>query len=362
MDFPQTSAYADATQRMVNEETRFLGAMISGLPPARLSSLPHRASPSSLGRLDQFPTEILIMTLDYLDFQSLSRIAQTSKMGKDIVESLTVYQSMMQHAPEVLTALGRTGLLRYHPAALLHQTLRSKECVSCRDFGAFLLLPTSERVCFDCLDRNSALRVMRLNDAKTAFGLTEAHLKAIPVMKSIPGTYAVTWSTSQRRSLRLVNVRQAKRLALRVHGSSEALSKHAPRVRPGESRRNPWTLKGLHDAPLENPGSDMSKMYRQKNLPEDDLGGIATIRFPFVSPEGTADVGRLCRGCEVTATEFKYGRLPETVRRELSGPLCGGHEPLRAAVSRLRTREDFVEHVQHCYGVQRLRNLEEDAP
>jgi hypothetical protein len=361
MDCPQTSASADAMQRMVNEETRFLGAMIHSLPSARLSSPAHRASHSSLGRLNQFPAEVLIMILDYLDFQSLSRIAQTSTMGKDIVEGLAVYKCMMQHAPEVLTALGRTGLLRYHPATLLHQTLRSKECVSCREFGAFLL-PTSERVCFDCLDRNSALRVMRTNDAKTAFGLTEAHLKGIPVMKSIPGKYAVTWSTSQRRPLRLVNVRQAKRLALRVHGSSEALSKHAPRVRQGESRRKPLNLKALHDALLENPGSDMSKMYRQRNLPEDDLGGIATIRFPFVSPEGTADVGRLCRGCEVTATEFKYGRLPERVRRELSGPLCGGHEPLRAAVSRLRTREDFVEHVEHCYGVQQLRTLEEHAP
>lgn len=356
MDSPQTSASADAVQRMVNEETRFLGAMINALPPARPSSLPQRASPSSLGRLDQFPAEVLMMILDYLDFQALSRIAQTSNLGKEIVEGLAVYQSMMQHAPEVLTALGRTGLLRYHPATLLHQTLRSKECVSCRDFGAFLLLPTSERVCFDCLDRNSALRVMRTNDAKTAFGLTETHLKGIPVMKTIPGKYAITWPTSQRRPLRLVNVGRAKRLALRVHGSIEALSKHAPRVRPGESRRKPLTMKALHDAPLENPGSDMSKMYRQRNLPEDDLGGIATIRFPFVSPEGTADVGRLCRGCEVTATEFKHGRLPERVRRELSGPLCGGHEPLRAAVSRLRTREDFVEHVQHCYGVQQLRS------
>lgn len=348
----------DTMERLANEEARLLGSMMRGLAPARQSAISRRVYPSSLGSLDQFPAEVLIMILWYLDFQSLSRISRTSFLGKDLVEGMAAYRDMMHHAPEALTALGRTGLLSIYSAALLHQSLRSKECVSCYDFGAFLLLPSCERVCFECLDRNSALRVMRVNDAKAAFSLTAAHLKKIPIMRTIPGEYGIRFKASHRKSLRLVNVRQAKRLAIEVHGSSEALKRIAPRAPRSGDRRRIWTLRALHDAPIDPPGSDMSKIYRQRDQPEDELGGVATVRFPFLSPSGFADTGRLCRGCELTYQHFKYGELPEQVCRELSGPSRGSHDPFRAAVSRLRTKEDFRTHMQHCYGVQRLLGRE----
>lgn len=341
-------------ERLENEKARLLGSMIRGLTPACQSAISRRVYPSSLGSLDQLPAEVLVMILGYLDFQSLSRISRTSFLGKGLVEGMASYRDMMHHAPEALTALGRTGLLSIHSATLLHQSLRSKECVSRYEFGAFLLLPSCERVCFECLDRNSALRAMRVNDAKAAFGLTAAHLKKIPTMKTIPGEYGIRFKASHRKSLHPVNVRQAKMLAIDVHGSSEALKRIAPPAPRLGDRRRIWTLSALHGASIDPPGSDMSKIYRQRDQPEDELGGVATLRFPFLTPSGFADTGRLCQGCELTYKLFKYNELPEQVCRELSGPSRGSHEPFRAAMSRLRTKEDFQTHTQHCYGSQRL--------
>lgn len=348
----------EATTRLVNDETRHLGEMIRDIDPARPSTITRRVSYSSLGDLDCLPAEILVMTLDYLDFNSLSRLSQTSVRAKEVVEGRRDYQDMMRHAPETLAALGRTGLLFYHPARLLQQTLRSKQCVSCYDFGGFLLLPTCERVCFECLDRNSALRVMKVNDAKVVFGLKDRHLREVPIMKNIPNHYGIRYRTSKARVFRLVNVKQAKQRAIQVHGSSEALEKFAPNGPIRNSTKRGLMLRALNMAPLEPPGGDMSKTYRQIDQQDDEFGGVASIRFPFVSSAG-ADKGRLCRGCEITFEHYRHGLLPVSVSKALSEPLSLPHEPLRAAMSRLRTMDDFLEHTRGCYGVRRLLAGEE---
>lgn len=359
MDSSQAALADNFVERMTNDEDRKLGTMIKSLALARPSAISRRACPSSLGSLDRLPPEVLVMILDYLDFLSLSRISQTSLLGKDIVEGMAAYRDMMQHAPESLTALGRTGLLSFHSASLLHQTLRSRMCVSCYDSGAFLLLPTCERVCFECVYRNSALRVMRVNDAKAVFGLKEVHLRKIPILRNIPREYGVRYSASQRKRLRLLNVKQVKQLAIRVHGSCEALNRCAPKYPGSDARRKGWMLLALHSAPLEIPGSDMSKLREQKNLSEDEFGGVATIRFPFLSPCG-ADSGRLCRGCEVTFEHNRYGMLPVKVCKELSAPLSNANESLLAAMSRLRTKDDSLDHINQCYGVKRILAGEEN--
>lgn len=121
--------------------------------PSRIRRVSAR---SSLGVFDNFPAELWLIILDLLDFQSLSRISRVSLLGKVVVESLPAYKDLMTYAPEALPVLGRCQVLSYHPASLLRRTLRSSQCVSCSEFGAFLFLPTFERVCFICLTSNPA--------------------------------------------------------------------------------------------------------------------------------------------------------------------------------------------------------------
>ncbi|ROT38450.1 hypothetical protein SODALDRAFT_333027 [Sodiomyces alkalinus F11] len=327
-----------------------LHGMIRDIPPALPSAIRRDSACSSLGSLDILPAELLLLTCNLLDFQSLSRVSRDSVKGKEVVEALPAYRDVIDHAPEVLTALGKTQLLRYHSAPLLRQTLRSGTCASCSDFGGFLFLPTCERVCFECLHQNRAFRMTTLATAKQCFGLTYSQLKRIPILHSIPGTYSVRFQVSRRRVYRLVSVKQAKRLGVEVHGSVEDLAKLVPARRTVKmTTRQFWVFRRFHEAPREPPGCDLSR-----HMVEDDFGGVASLRFPYLTEAGGADYGRLCRGCRLTYDHYRQGELPTTVLSELAPPGVDPHRPLIAAVSRLRSREGFSDHIGHCYGARRL--------
>ncbi|KAF4468586.1 hypothetical protein FALBO_4523 [Fusarium albosuccineum] len=313
-----------------------------------------RPRASSLGQLDHLPAELLLSVLDLLDFQSLSRLSRVSVMGKDVVEDLPVYRDVMEHAPEALAALGQTRLLSCHPAALLQHTLRQSKCVSCFSFGGFLFLPTCERICFECLYENQALRMTTPSKAKQCFGLTESDLKQIPVMQSIPGTFGLRFQFAHKRVERLVSVKQAKQLALQVHGSAEKLAELRLAFRADNmAPRDVGMFRHFHEAPLEPPGCDMSRLPRKAEVVEDDFGGMASIRFPYLAETGVEN-GYLCQGCLVTYGHYMQGELPESALSELVPAGVGPYRPLLAILTRLWSTTGFPEHVRHCYGVRRL--------
>lgn len=326
-----------------------LRAMVGGLRTAQPSSI-RRASPtSSLGQLDVLPTELLLLTFDYLDFQSLSRLSRACLRGKALVESLPAYREIMEHAPGALIALGKTRLLRHHPAPLLRRTLRSGKCVSCLSFGGFLFLPTCERVCSECLGENYGLRVIPLYVAKKCFRLTERQLGGMPVLHSIPGPYYVTCERTHRRVHRLVCVREAKRLAIDMHGSAEDVAKFMPEA--GPRTKQFWLLRHYHEAPLEPPGCDMSTLPGRANDVEDDYSGMASMRFPWLTDAGP-DGGRVCRGCAVTFRDHVLDILPAGELSRLVPEGCSPYRPLNAMMNRLRPRREFLEHVGECYGAR----------
>ncbi|KAI1738568.1 hypothetical protein F4680DRAFT_425483 [Xylaria scruposa] len=331
-----------------------LHGMIRKIPPATPSCIRRESPRSSLGSLDRLPAEILLLTLELLDFQSLSRISRVSLRGKAVVENLPAYREMMQHAPQTLAALGQTRLLSYHSSSLLRQTLRSAKCVSCFEFGGFLFLPTCERVCFQCLHENRALWMMRWAEAKRCFRLTDKQLKTIPTLYSIPGTYCVRFRISRRRMSRLVSVKQAKQLAIRIHGSIETSPELNPVLCPRRThRRELWKFKRFIEAPLEPPGCDLSKMPEKSNAIEDECCGMASIRFAYLTAAG-ADHGVVCKGCVRALDDYQRGSMPARVFSELVPPGRRPARPLLALRVRLRSRDNFVDHIQHCYGVSRL--------
>lgn len=339
------------------EDYRMLVIRDLKLPP--LKPIPPRSPMQPLGRLDTIPPEILLYVLEYLDFQSLYRFSLVCLRGKLAVESMRSYRHMRIYAGNALVALGKTRLLRYHSAALLYQTLRSSQCVSCFDFGGFLFLPTCERVCFECLYMNQGLHMTTLNTAKKCFDLTDRQLKSIPTLFSIPGTYNVRYNISRKRVFRLVCVKQAKQLALQVHGSPESLAKIIPRAPPRGIETNAaetkeyWTLRGFHEAPLEPPGRDLSLLPTRPEDVCDEFGGMAAIRMLHLGDKGP-DFGRLCRGCQRLLYLFDDGKLPPPVFRSLVPEGVEPIFPLVAQMKRLRSGHGFIEHIKMCYGVYDL--------
>lgn len=199
--------------------------VIERIRPAHPSARYRRPTNASLGFLSLLPAEILFLALDFLDFQSLSRLSRVSIRTKETVEEMPAYTEMMEHAPRVLTALAKTGLIRYHSAPLLYQVRRSGKCSSCFSFGAFLFLPTCERVCFECLHSNIAFRVAPANMVKKCFTFTNIQLKKIPFMYSIPGMYRSETPVSRRTIFRLVSIKHATALAVELYGSISSIPK-----------------------------------------------------------------------------------------------------------------------------------------
>ncbi|CAK7214116.1 hypothetical protein SCUCBS95973_002029 [Sporothrix curviconia] len=254
-------------------------------------------APSSLGRLDCLPAELLRMVVHLLDCQSLVRLGQTSRGAWAIVDGLPAYRELRQHVLEVLAALGRTRMLRHHSVLLLQEALRSSLCASCQlSFGGFLLLPTCERVCFDCLYENRALWMTTLGNARACFRLTQRQLETqLPVLHTIPGFYGVQWHKHHPKIHRLVNVRQAKELAVKIHGSVATVAAFLPAVRPpGMSHRKYHMFRSFHEASLEPPGRELTLLPTRANMLEDDCGGVASVRMPYLC-HGQLNRGRTCR-------------------------------------------------------------------
>lgn len=193
--------------------------MITVSEPAKRSSI-RRQAHSSIGSLDRLPLEILHLSLNLLDFQSLFFFSRTSLLGKGIVESLPSYRDLMQYAPHAMKALGQAGLLHVHPATPIYQTMQSEACISCGGYGPFLFLITCHRCCYECLRQKCDLWVIPVSLAQKCFRLTSISLKQAPVLHSVPRNYS-TNRKSRRRRLRLINVKRAKELAIKLHGSME---------------------------------------------------------------------------------------------------------------------------------------------
>ncbi|KAF7560268.1 hypothetical protein G7046_g3879 [Stylonectria norvegica] len=330
------------------------GRMIQDVIAAKPSTLGQEHPKSSLGLLDTMSAELILLVFDLLDFQSLSRVSRTCLRGKIIVESLSPYRQVMQHAPKVLTALAKTNLIIHYRASLVLHALRTSRCMSCWDFGAFLYLPTCERVCLECLYQNRGLWMMTTATAKKCFGLTQRQLRTIPIMRSIPGTYSVRGpEKTHRKRYQLVSVRHAKQLGLLVHGSSEKLAEFMPSIPAAGAvpSKEFHEFKRYHEAPLEPPGSDMSKLPERANIGNDRFAGMASLRVPYISGSG-ADWGYICRGCQIAYRHSRDGSLPSAVVSELCPPDTNPDRPLFALTTRFYSRDGLLDHAKDCYGMR----------
>ncbi|KAI0439498.1 hypothetical protein F4803DRAFT_44829 [Xylaria telfairii] len=339
-------------EELITELTRFPEIELWGMLKRCRDMVPRKPFRKpvclSLGPIGNLPVELLFEVLEFLDFQSLMRLMRVSLQWKMAVEALPAYVALTTHAREELNTMGLTGIIKHHTASALHRALLSQKCASCFEFGGFLFLPTCERICFVCLMHNQAYWMLSIWQARECFSLTEEKLRTLPVLQAIPGSYFVGSQQTQRCSIPLVSVKQAKQLANEVHGSARMTA-----IKYVESKpfARSTVYQRFHHAPLDPPGCDLSRVRLKAPPEDDDYCGMAAIRFPYVRA-GHADVGRLCRGCEYISRNFDS--LPDAVKVQAVPPGVDKKTPLCAISTRLRSRRGFIQHISSCYGVERL--------
>ncbi|EEQ28073.1 hypothetical protein McanCB56680_007125 [Microsporum canis] len=331
-----------------------LRGMISITDPAKPSHLEHRPELSSAGLLGHLPLEILHHTLNILDFQSLSRLLCVSRRSRSIVESLPAYRDLMKYTPDTLKALSETCLISFHSAEKLYTVLKSETCISCREFGPFLFLPTCDRCCYECLHYNQSLWVIPPSLAKQCFKLTQRDLKKIPLMQSIPGVYDIAHKDLRRGRLTLVSVKLVKEFAIRINGSVPTIDTSIRHNMSDRVIKKMHTIKWFQETPLQPLPDNPSRLPSNGNVPDNGYGGMASMEFPSLLPNKVLEHGIWCRGCDWTFEQYRLGRIPNRVRDDMVpselhpfGVFCGIQR-------RARSRSEFLVHITQCYGAREL--------
>ncbi|KAF1990025.1 hypothetical protein K402DRAFT_390348 [Aulographum hederae CBS 113979] len=255
-----------------------------------------------LGQLHSLPLELLHEALPYLDIRSLWSLARTCRRGKIVVEALPMFRDLVKSVGYTFAILRDAKILGMHSLMKLHAVLHSDRCVSCGAYGCFIFLLSAERCCFECQVVNPSLCVISVPVAGDCFGLKKSQLKSLPIMWSIPGAYDLFKSKSRQLSMRLVSLKAAKDLAVKVHGSLDALESKFPldpetrnvKIAMFETYRKAYSPPIASD-PLTCPYWTASGL-RNLAPPSAIFGGMGVMPFPCLY-KGRIEHGQCCSGC-----------------------------------------------------------------
>ena len=90
------------------------------------------------------------------------------------------------------------------------------------------------------------------------------------------------------------------------------------------------------------------------NIPDSPYCGLASIHFPSLFPNNALESGLWCRGCE---RAFELYRLRLLSLREMSDLVPAAvdlYGMLLGLRYRAKSRLEFLDHIKHCYCIQRL--------
>ena len=171
------------------------------------------------------PLELLTAILvEELDLATLTHLRSISRGMRDLVSSLPQYNAIVTHASASLRASLSLKITSWTSCRVLYETLCSPNC-SCGTFGAYLYLPTYQRVCYHCFTTSIVYAPLTPSLARARFALTSRNLANVPTIRSLPGNYRLStgFGNWDRKRIRLMDMWAVGEVALTVHGSPEAV-------------------------------------------------------------------------------------------------------------------------------------------
>ncbi|KAK7968001.1 uncharacterized protein PG986_002278 [Apiospora aurea] len=346
--------------------------MSGRMPRPQCVPLPRLSNPSSsLGLLGRLPLELMLETLRYLDFQSITRFAEVSVLANGYVRSCREYRDVLTLVPETVQALRRLGVLSLHSVAAIYHALRADACATCGEAGAFLFLPTCQRCCIWCRRYYPSLRLMTRAQAKKYYGLTKQQtdqLRTVHVRNAM--VYRPNDMHYPAIHGRSVAAQAARDLSLAVHGSEEAVHKAVLAGCASSEARDAgcyWTrahlLRPRDDWYVESLGSAPTPSGLL-NREQADHATMAAMHFPTLTDnDGTLEYALWCRGCEKTKVRLWIGRMLDHGAQERLRALLppeyrtAEYHPNRVGLGlsdRAWWKESFLQHARHCPGAQAL--------
>jgi hypothetical protein len=167
-------------------------------------------------------------------------------------------------------------------------------------------------------------------------------------MWSIPGTYSIHRTSSRRQSTRLTSVKAAKELALKKHGSIEALEKAVPfnSLDIPFWKIDLWTW--FRNAPLHMHVEDVCAVEGAISIPTDIYEGMGTVHFPSII-DGKVEQGLWCQGCKDAFEKYLDDDLDFDTLAGLVPQGCDPERYLTRIQPRAYSKSGLIQHAKLCH-------------
>ncbi|KAF8861989.1 hypothetical protein BDZ45DRAFT_671533 [Acephala macrosclerotiorum] len=242
---------------------------------------------SDFGNLECFPLEIIDSILRMFDLQSLTNFRAVNWHARTLVDNITPYKAIIQHAPDVLRGLLSTQMAVHFTTEDIFEALCTQACFGCGQYGGFLDMFTAHRYCIICIADSEDLQCITAFSARQKFGLDTEAMRTLPTLLSVPGRFS--YHRKYHRN-RISLVRTSSAVAAKMAQTKCAnASSHASSLAPAPVRRSKRATARI---PLPQT---LQQLDKREEVP---FRYMAMVRIPFLDREsGRLDWGVRCRAC-----------------------------------------------------------------
>ena len=180
------------------------------------------ANSCSLGVFDKLPIEIIHQIFyDHTAISTLTRCRAVNRGLRMVIDNIPQYKAIVTHAPSSLRAILCLWAARLTSLPEMYETLCSKDCSTCGNFGAYLWVPHCKRVCYNCFTTDNNYLPIKWTHAQQKYLVKpdQLHEYGAATIKSIPGAYEKYSRKRERTRLDLVPIYDAGLVGGLVHGS-----------------------------------------------------------------------------------------------------------------------------------------------
>ncbi|KAI0156901.1 hypothetical protein GGR57DRAFT_74076 [Xylariaceae sp. FL1272] len=260
---------------------------------------PYRSRQETLGELEILPPEMQLELLSHFDLKSLIEFRKINRKAKDLVDAVSQYKDIRQHAFQALSGILQIGAGSQITCRTLHEKLCTAECEDCGKFAGYLYVLTCKRVCRPCLVSRREYLPIDEDHAKDVLGLDKETLQAIPSMKPVPGVYGPSRISLYSPRRRFYDFDAALQAGIAMYGSEEAIRKHERREVKAYNEEYRAKLKANgQTVPRRGP-----RQVQRRSTPwmldtHNPRRWMAVVRTPWLDKSKRESIlGSHCAGC-----------------------------------------------------------------
>ena len=194
----------DLLEYVVYNHKPLEGVIIDEIVPSKIGNPNYnihqpREAVASLGNFN-LPLEILLMVLLAMPFETLLAFMAVNSAAFNMVMTIPEFRILNSYGRDVILMLSRVHLESCFSIADVYEVFTSPSCSYCVSFGAYVFLPGLVRCCQNCAESDYRLIPISKSLARKqiddgGFNLTLQMLANLPVMATLPGTYAENYSS-----------------------------------------------------------------------------------------------------------------------------------------------------------------------